>query len=200
MCASYSSARVKRYWMKPCSATVAPTPTRISLLPDSPTRRTTRAMTIAPPAPQSATSTPSASSSTKAKVAAALAPMPTPMMSGEASGLRSAPWKIAPATPKARPTSTASTARGSFVSIRMKVAVGICLSWKMIASASGTVKVKSPSRTRARNAPVVARVRPIQTVTSRSRGLRRAARTASTCSAGTGARTVMSEPPLRGGS
>ncbi len=38
---------------------------------------------------------------------------------GLASGLRSVVWKIAPPTPKARPTSTASTARGSLDSITM---------------------------------------------------------------------------------
>ena len=51
--------------------------------------------------------------------AAALAPRLTPTMSGLASGLRSVVWKIAPPTPKARPTSTASTARGSLLSMTM---------------------------------------------------------------------------------
>ena len=58
--------------------------------------------------------------------AAALAPRLTPTMSGLASGLRSVVWKIAPPMPKARPTSTASTARGSLDSMTMKVAPGIC--------------------------------------------------------------------------
>jgi hypothetical protein len=41
------------------------------------------------------------------------------MMSGLASGLRKLVWRIAPPTPKATPTSTASTARGSLLSITM---------------------------------------------------------------------------------
>ncbi len=61
---------------------------------------------------------------TIATTALALAPALTPMMSGLASGLRSVVWKIAPPTPNARPTSTASTARGSLLSIRMYVAPG----------------------------------------------------------------------------
>ena len=41
------------------------------------------------------------------------------MMSGLASGLRSVVWKSPPATPKATPVSTASTARGSLLSMTM---------------------------------------------------------------------------------
>ena len=37
-----------------------------------------------------------------------------------------APWNIAPETPRARPTRTASTARGGLVSMRMKLAPGVC--------------------------------------------------------------------------
>ena len=51
-------------------------------------------------------------------------PALTPMTSGLASGLRSVVWKMAPPTPNASPTSTASTARGSLVSIRMNDAPG----------------------------------------------------------------------------
>ena len=45
--------------------------------------------------------------------AAALAPGVMPMMSGLASGLRASVWKIAPETPKAAPTSSPVSARGS---------------------------------------------------------------------------------------
>ena len=61
-------------------------------------------------------------------------------MSGLASGLRSTIWNSEPAAPRARPTSTASTARGSLDSIRMKVETGIC-SPKRIRKKSGTVNV-----------------------------------------------------------
>ena len=44
--------------------------------------------------------------------AATLAPELMPMMSGEASGLRSIVWKVTPAMPKANPASTPIVARG----------------------------------------------------------------------------------------
>ncbi len=48
-----------------------------------------------------------------ASIAPKLAPPLTPMTSGEASGLPSAPCSSAPATPSAAPTTSASTVRGS---------------------------------------------------------------------------------------
>ena len=47
------------------------------------------------------------------RIAPKPAPPVTPITSGEASGLPSAPCRIAPATPSAAPTSSASTVRGS---------------------------------------------------------------------------------------
>ena len=47
------------------------------------------------------------------RIAPKPAPPVTPITSGEASGLPSAPCRIAPATPSAAPTSIASTVRGS---------------------------------------------------------------------------------------
>ena len=52
-------------------------------------------------------------SSTMATTADALAPEEIPMMSGEASGLRSIVWNVAPARPNAVPARTAVTVRGS---------------------------------------------------------------------------------------
>ena len=88
------------------------------------TARATAATTNAPSTAATDTGQPSRSRTTIATTALALAPALTPMMSGLASGLRSVVWKIAPPTPNARPTSTASTARGSLLSIRMYVAPG----------------------------------------------------------------------------
>ena len=47
------------------------------------------------------------------RIAPKPAPPVTPITSGEASGLASAPWRIAPAMPSAAPTTSASTVRGS---------------------------------------------------------------------------------------
>ena len=56
--------------------------------------------------------------------AAALAPELMPMMSGEASGLRSIVWKVTPAMPKRSPASRPSTARGRRSSPTVKDAPG----------------------------------------------------------------------------
>ncbi len=81
--------------------------------------------------------------------AAALAPRLTPTMSGLASGLRSVVWKIAPPMPKARPTSTASTARGSLDSMTMKVAPGSLLAAEdaeEVGDRDGVVAEQHPGR------------------------------------------------------
>ena len=56
--------------------------------------------------------------------AAALAPELMPMMSGDASGLRSIVWKVTPAMPNAKPASSPSAARGSRSSPTVKDAPG----------------------------------------------------------------------------
>ena len=81
--------------------------------------RTSAETSTAPRTAAIETGRPRSFSVTIAKTAAALAPTLTPMMSGLASGLRNVVWKIAPPTPKASPTSTPRTARGSLLSIRM---------------------------------------------------------------------------------
>lgn len=74
---------------------------------------------MAPRTAASETGQPDQPASAIAATAAALAPRLTPITSGLASGLRRVAWKIAPPTPKARPTRTASTARGSLDSSTM---------------------------------------------------------------------------------
>ena len=152
--ASYSSARVNTYWITACEAAAAPTPTSTSRYPVAgpATSRTSTPIPIAPATAATETPTPSTPRTTMVNTAAALAPWLTPMTSGLASGLRSVVWKMAPLTPKADPTSTASTARGSLVSISTYDAPGISAP-NRIRKKSGTVKVKSPSRTRAAKAP-----------------------------------------------
>ena len=56
--------------------------------------------------------------------AAALAPAVIPMMSGDASGLRSSVWKETPAIPKESPARIARTVRGSRSSPTVKDAPG----------------------------------------------------------------------------
>ena len=104
------------------------------------TSRIRRDTASAPVTANADTETPSRSSVTIAKTAAVLAPRLTPITSGLASALRSVVWKIAPLTPRAAPTMTASRARGSLVSIRMYVAPGMSAP-KRIRKKSGTVIV-----------------------------------------------------------
>ena len=118
---SYSSTRVKTYWMTDCMAAARPMPARTSRKPPwSPaTARTASATARAPTMAAAETGQPVQPARAITVMAAALAPRLTPTMSGLASGLRSVVWKMAPPTPKATPTSTASTARGSLDSITM---------------------------------------------------------------------------------
>ena len=118
---SHSSTRVKTYWMTDCMAAARPMPARTSRKPPwSPaTARTASATPRAPATAAAETGQPVHPARAIADTAAALAPRLTPTMSGLASGLRSVVWKIAPPIPKAVPTSTASTARGSLDSITM---------------------------------------------------------------------------------
>ena len=104
------------------------------------TQRTTAETTTAPTTANADTAPSRRPRVSSAKMPAALAPRLTPTMSGLASGLRSSIWKRDPAEPRASPTRTASTARGSLLSIRMKVETGTC-SPKRIRKKSGTVKV-----------------------------------------------------------
>jgi hypothetical protein len=107
--------------MTDCMAAARPMPASTSRKPPwSPaTTRTVRATASAPRIAATETGQPDQPARAMTDTAAALAPRLTPMMSGLASGLRSVVWKIAPPTPNATPTSTASTARGSLDSITM---------------------------------------------------------------------------------
>jgi hypothetical protein len=118
---SYSSTRVKTYWMTDCMAAAMPIPASTRRKPPwSPaTSRTTSATPRAPATAAAETGHPVQPARAIAETAAALAPRLTPTMSGLASGLRNVVWKMAPPAPNARPASTARTARGSLDSITM---------------------------------------------------------------------------------
>ena len=57
--------------------------------------------------------------------AANAAPLLAPMMNGSTSGLRNTPWKIAPATLSAAPTSAAEITRGSRISRRIVASASV---------------------------------------------------------------------------
>jgi hypothetical protein len=105
---------------------LVPTPTRTTWVGRGPAR--SRIATATASAPRTAAIdryAPLQPSTTMPTTAAALAPIPTPMMSGLARGLRRTAWKRAPASPNAAPAAAARSARGRVDSMRMKVAVGI---------------------------------------------------------------------------
>ena len=79
--------------------------------------------TANPPAkPAAVSAAPLSPNTTSPVTAAALAPSVTPITSGLASGLRSMDWKAAPEPPRASPAPSATSAVGSLVSRKMKLA------------------------------------------------------------------------------
>ena len=82
-------------------------------------RRSATAVTSAPTKATAETGE-AGSAEHRSRPRAALAPEVMPMMSGLASGLRTMVWKIAPDMPKATPTSSPMSARGSRSSLTMK--------------------------------------------------------------------------------
>ena len=109
------------------------------------------------------------------KTAASDAPEVIPMKSGEASGLRARVWNIAPASPKAAPTSAPATARGSRSSPTMNWAAGSPAP-KIAGTTSVRGTLKSPIETDRQKSTKPTTASTTLTVTERARPVTRALR------------------------
>ncbi len=158
--------------MPAANSAAIPMPARISRAdppPSGPIQATTKT-SVAAVSPN--TSAPTGSSATdpgkasRMRIAPKPEPAVTPITSGEASGLPSAPCSIAPATPSAAPTRIASTVRGS-LSCSTICFSGPSSAWPSSASTtvlSGTSIVPSAS-----DAPTPASSAATVTATTRTR-------------------------------